>query len=119
MIEISRHVVPIGNIRVEKGQITALGVCTPNTACMRASQDLVHALANRIASLGELHFRSPAASPHYGGRFIELAWSGGKCGYSDTSSNPLFDKDLEKFGLVYDAIAVAFTKAPDRMDASP
>ena len=86
---------------------------------MRASADMVHALANRIASLGELHFRSQAASPHYGGRFIELAWDGGKCGYSDASSNPLLDKDLEKFGLVYDAIAVAFTKAPDRMDASP
>lgn len=119
VIEISRHVVPIGNIRVEKGQITASGVCTPKIACIRASDEEVHALANRIASLGELHFRSHATSPHYGGRFIELAWAGGKCNYSDTSSNPLLDKDLEKFGLVYDAIAVAFTKAPDRMDASP
>jgi hypothetical protein len=112
-------VVPIGDIRVEKGQITASGVCTPNTACLRASDDVVHALANRIASLGELHFRSPAASPHYGGRFIELAWDGGKCGYSDASTNPLIDADLEQFRLVYDAIAVAITNSPDQVEPSP
>ena len=116
VIAVTRHVIPIGEIRVEAGEITATGRCSEKTECIHASPATIDELVGLVRSMGRVRHRAANVSPHYGFRGITVRWSGEKCELVDGVVAPIDERDEKKFYVVYDAIRDAITKSPEHVE---
>ena len=116
VIGVTRHVIPIGEIRVEAGEITATGRCSEKMECIHASRETIEKLLALVRNMGRVRHREANVSPHYGYRGITVRWGGGKCELADGSVAPIDNRDEKKFYLVYDAIRDAITKSPEHAE---
>jgi hypothetical protein len=130
VIAITRHVVPIGEIRIEAGEITATGRCSPTTECVHVAPPEMDRLLGLVRTMGPIRHRSADVSPHYGYRGIEVRWgpqvllgmekpAAEKCTFSDGSVQPIDEHDEKKFYAVYDTIRDAITKSPEHVEPAP
>lgn len=116
VLAVTRHVIPIGEIRMEAGEITATGRCSPKTDCVHVEHKTMDQLVALVRGMGRIRHRQAQVSPHYGFRGITARWAGGECSFSDGVVTPIDERDEKKFYAVYAAIVDAITKSSEHLE---
>jgi hypothetical protein len=119
VLGVERHVIPIGEIRYEVGEITLDGRCSPKTECIHTSRETMDRLLVLVRGLGRIRHGEANVSPHYGYRGIKVRWGEEKCEFGDGVVGPIDERDHDRFYAVYDAIAKAITTDPAHREEQP
>ena len=112
VLRAERHLLPIhADARLEVGEVTVDGKCTPKTECARvdaARMMTLVALVGRASHARHDH----RTSPHYGSRTLEVHDGPRSCAVSDSSTSPIDRRDERLFFDAYDAIVGELGKHP-------
>jgi len=109
VVQIERTTLPIAGDRTEEhGAVTHGGVCPPTVACKKVDSATMSAIWTELGRAATID-HGPPSSPHYGGRWLEASWTGGKCEIADSQAAPVTSASAPRFDAAYAAVAKPFS----------
>jgi hypothetical protein len=106
IVRISRHTLPIGKSATQQtGAVTRTGSCPPAIECATITPATMSKIWTALRGAATVEHGSPS-SPHYGGRWLQVSWTGGACEIADSSETPVTG-GADRFDRAFDAISDA------------